>query len=170
MSKKLYTAAEIAKMRLPGLPTTKPPILARAEKEKWYFETKIGLGGVRKMFELPAYYQPGYKPYADEPESIRKYTVPADVHKPYANESETIRKYTVPAAVTAEEMSVNLGKGIKVDPVILAKVLSTLNKWLTEKDLTLPPDKYAEMIAVLYDYIVKGADSDDLERFLRVAA
>ena len=44
----LFTAAEIARMRLPGLPTTKSSILSRAARE--------GIGGIRRVFEIPDRY------------------------------------------------------------------------------------------------------------------
>lgn len=53
---RLYTAAEIASMNVPGLPTSKPNILARAKNENWYFETRTGVGGRRKVFQIPAHY------------------------------------------------------------------------------------------------------------------
>ena len=41
----LFTAAEIARMRLPGLPTTKSSILSRAAQvlEKWDLDERVGL-------------------------------------------------------------------------------------------------------------------------------
>ncbi|GHD63734.1 hypothetical protein [Jeongeupia chitinilytica] len=56
MSKSLYTAAEIAAMGLAGLPGTKKAILTRADREGWYVEERVGFGGTRKMFEIPAKY------------------------------------------------------------------------------------------------------------------
>ena len=38
----LFTAAEIARMRLPGLPTTKSSILSRAAREGWRYEEQYG--------------------------------------------------------------------------------------------------------------------------------
>lgn len=50
------SAAEIAKLRLPGLPTTKANVLARAQREGWEYEEVTGLGGLRKLFEVPEIY------------------------------------------------------------------------------------------------------------------
>lgn len=52
----LYSAVEIAQMELPGLPHSKPGVLARANAEGWRFENRTGVGGTKKMFELPAKY------------------------------------------------------------------------------------------------------------------
>lgn len=57
--KALLSAAEIARLRLPGLPSTKANVISRAEKEDWYFEEMTGLGGKRRVYELPARYQEG---------------------------------------------------------------------------------------------------------------
>lgn len=55
--KKLYSASEIAAMCLPGLPKSKPALIARAQSEGWFFEERKGLGGTRKVYEIPARYQ-----------------------------------------------------------------------------------------------------------------
>lgn len=52
----LFTAAEIARMRLPGLPTTKSSILSRAAREGWRYEEQYGIGGIRRVFEIPDRY------------------------------------------------------------------------------------------------------------------
>lgn len=57
--KTLLSAAEIASLRLPGLPTTKANVIVRAEKEGWYFEETTGLGGKRRVYELPDRYREG---------------------------------------------------------------------------------------------------------------
>lgn len=161
--KKLHTAAEIAAMNIPGLPSTKPGILNRAEKEKWHYETKIGLGGVRKMFEIPVYYLPGYKPYANAPV----------VTAPKANTPTTdaIIESAGHAPESAKgEVIGAISNGAKIDPAVLEQVVATLDRWLLAKGLTLAPDKYAALVAVLYDYIAKGANSEDLARFLKAVA
>ena len=45
-------------MHLPGLPTTKARVIARAASEGWPFEEQKGIGGTRRMYELPAKYWP----------------------------------------------------------------------------------------------------------------
>lgn len=54
--KKLLSASEIAALKLPDLPTTKVAIAARAERERWYSEETTGLGGTRRVYEVPAKY------------------------------------------------------------------------------------------------------------------
>src|SRR5574343_130252 len=50
-----YTAAELAAMQLPGLPTSKSAMLARAEREGWPYEERSARGGTTKHFAVPAH-------------------------------------------------------------------------------------------------------------------
>ncbi len=129
-------------MNLPGLPKTKPALLARAEKEAWHYETKVGLGGVRKMFAIPPAYLPGYQPLPPEG--------PAATKAPTTNVVGTI------AAGSAE-----------VDPEMLEAAVIALEEWAQEKGIVIPPDRKAAIIAVLYDYLVKGAGEEEIARFMR---
>ena len=54
--KNLYSATEIAKMRLPGFPISRDNVRARAEREGWYCEYRTGLGGKWRVYEIPAHY------------------------------------------------------------------------------------------------------------------
>lgn len=56
MTKKLYSASEIAQMRLKGLPTSRDNIRARAESEGWYREEQTGRGGMKWVYEIPPRY------------------------------------------------------------------------------------------------------------------
>lgn len=47
------SASEIAALKLPGMPTSKVAISAMAKREGWYSEERTGLGGVRRVYELP---------------------------------------------------------------------------------------------------------------------
>jgi len=53
---KLLSASEIAQLKLPGLPTSRDNIRARAEREGWYAEDVVGRGGVRRVYQLPEKY------------------------------------------------------------------------------------------------------------------
>lgn len=55
--KRHYDAEELASMRLPGLPTTRPAIFKRAKAENWAFVEvpgKGGRGGIRREYAPPA--------------------------------------------------------------------------------------------------------------------
>lgn len=49
-----YSAAELARMTLPGLPGTKGKVLAKAEREAWSFVELSGQGGLRREYAPPA--------------------------------------------------------------------------------------------------------------------
>lgn len=55
----MYTAAEIAAMSIPGLPSTKANVIARAAREHWHYEEQKGVGGTRRVYEIPARYTGG---------------------------------------------------------------------------------------------------------------
>ncbi|WP_175948593.1 Mu transposase C-terminal domain-containing protein [Burkholderia pyrrocinia] len=48
-----YTARELASLRLPGLPTSKGKLIAKAERELWPFREVKGVGGTRREFRPP---------------------------------------------------------------------------------------------------------------------
>lgn len=56
MNKKRYSAAEIANMRLKLLPKSKGGVISRATAEGWSFIEQKGVGGTRRMYEIPDYY------------------------------------------------------------------------------------------------------------------
>lgn len=51
--KAYYSASELESLRLPGLPTSRVAIRSRAEKESWSFVESKGLGGTKRLYELP---------------------------------------------------------------------------------------------------------------------
>jgi hypothetical protein len=157
--KKLYTAAEIATMNLPGLPTTKKAILTRADKEKWLYETKIGLGGVRKMFEIPAYYQPGYKPYADEQLVIR----------PKTKSSEQGAAAIIECADQIANQAVNK-LGSTIDPHRLSQAIQLVEAYLAENKMQVSPERKSQVVIVLYNFLKSSHAKEEIEQFLKLVA
>ena len=51
--RKMFTAAELAEMKLPGLPRTKSGLIRRAKSEEWNFENRTGRGG-GKLYPVEA--------------------------------------------------------------------------------------------------------------------
>ncbi|WP_150738918.1 MULTISPECIES: hypothetical protein [Pandoraea] len=127
----LLSAAEIAAMRLKGLPTTKGKIIERAALEGWYFETRKGRGGTRRVYRLPTKYIP-------------------DVGGAKLNSLEAPPRSG------------------KVD----LELLSQATRALAEHSAggRMSPTRTAEIIAVLYDYLNKGANSKEVERMLKALA
>lgn len=147
MKKNLYSASEIAKMGLPGLPTTRANVHARAESEGWYFETGTGQGGVRRVYEVPARYLA-----AADGESAGKPTE-AD-----AGQASTV----VAGAIQPGPAGVDLALVRFADEV--------LEQWLQNNGLILKPERRAAVLAVLIDYLSKGASRDDLINMMKAMA
>jgi len=143
---KRFTASEIAAMNLPGLPTTKKAILTRAEKEEWFYETKVGLGGMRKMFEIPAAYLPGYQPYKTEPNTQAPLVV-----------SESTK---VAGAIMGGE---------QVNTERLASAIRALDEYLLENNLTIEDAaRKAEIVTFLYKFLEKKVGAGEITDLLRL--
>lgn len=56
---KMYSISEIMALNLPMLPKTKPPLLAKAKREGWITEERLGQGGATKYFVVPDHYFTG---------------------------------------------------------------------------------------------------------------
>lgn len=144
MSKKMYAASEIAKLKLPELPTTIPSIHARAQKEGWHYETKIGLGGMRKMYEIPERYFATSDAASSQPAPI----APQE------------RRAPVAGAIL---------NGAIVNSRQLASAMRALDEYLKENGLVIDePEVKAEIVAILYKYLQKDASGEDLQELLRV--
>lgn len=144
----LLSASEIAALKLPNLPTTKVAIAARAEREGWYSEERKGLGGTRKVYQVPERYlqQAEAQPSGVMPES------------PIPSEEEPQGK--VIGTITPGGRSIDLETMKFVDAV--------LEEWLQKKGLRLKPERRAGVLAVLCDYLAKGATQQELQEMLKV--
>lgn len=137
--KNLYSATEIAGMKLKGLPKTKANIIIRAQKEGWYFELRTGRGGESRVYEVPAHYLGGTE--AEQP--IR----PQETAKP-----------AVAGAVAG---------GQQVDLATLQQVEAVLEEVLQEKEVKLLPQRRGTVLAFLYDYASRGACVERLRAALQ---
>lgn len=134
---KLLSASEIAALNLPGIPTTKVAITAKAKRENWYFENATGLGGTKRIYRVPEKY------FSNTTYEARQ------EQAPYGKESGTI------AAGTA-----------KVDTNKLEIAMRTLDEWERDRGISMAPDRRAAVISVLYDYLARGEESE-LARVLK---
>lgn len=142
--KKLYTAAEIALKRLPGLPTTKSSILARAAKEGWRYEEQYGIGGIRKVFEIPDRYL--FSEYS-RPDVI---SARQDMEEYLADDEGNTQSR--PAAVLDESK--------------LALAARIVEEWLEREKLMLLHERKGNLIAVLYKILSFRAVPEDLLRLM----
>lgn len=139
----LFTAAEIARMRLPGLPTTKSSILSRAAKEGWRYEEQYGIGGIRKVFEIPDHYL-------------------VSAHEDIAEKAarQNAGKYRV------KRIGLEKGTGNSVNAAKLAAAAHLLEKWDSDENIRMTPDEKGKLIAVFYKVLMDGAETEDLSCLL----
>ncbi|WP_295756119.1 DNA-binding protein [Undibacterium sp.] len=138
MIKNRYAASEIAAMRLPGLPTKSTNIHERAKKEGWAYETAIGLGGARKMYEIPERYlaqpsQPSSQHYAEA-------TQIANAHSD--------KNY--------------------IDHARLAEAMCFVDEWIAANKTNIQPMRKAEIVMFLYEYLEKHSDKEEVNKLLKL--
>ena len=134
--KNSYSAAEIAAMHLPGLPTTKARIIERAASEGWKFEETTGRGGMRRQYEVP-----------------QKYLMPDGDRMGQGASSGVVG---------------TIAGGHKADPHQLSLAVRALEEFLETEKLTIDPDRKGALIALLYDYLQRGAGEAELANVLNV--
>ncbi len=139
----LFTAAEIARMRLPGLPTTKSSILSRAAREGWRYEEQYGIGGIRRVFEIP-----------------ERYLVAAHAGVAGRMVSQNVGRYLVRHEEDAEKDAAALDAGM------LAEAAQVLEKWDLDEGVGLPADEKGRLIALCYKMLADGAAAGDLSALL----
>ena len=140
----LFTAAEIARMRLPGLPTTKSSILSRAAKEGWRYEEQYGIGGIRKVFEIPEHYL------------VLAHGETAGIAA-YQNAEHYRVKRT--GAENDISGSVNTAK--------LTAAAQVVEKWDSEEKIGMSPDKKSAIIAIFYKIRMDGCDRAEFSYLLK---
>lgn len=145
--KKLLSASEVAALNLAGLPRTKVAIAARAEREGWYSETKTGLGGTRRVYEVPARYL----------------TAAGDESASQPTEADAVQASPVVAG------TIQPGPA-GVDLALVKFADEVLEQWLQNNGLILKPERRAAVLAVLIDYLSKGASRDDLINMMKAMA
>lgn len=149
MNGELYTAVEIIAMKLPGLPTTKANLLARAQKEGWYSESRVGLGGVRKVFKIPAAYLKAHH-----------VAEPAPGYIDQARVEDRQQSGQVVGAIAGGE---------QIDSQRLASAIRALDEFLAENKLVInDPARKAEIVTFLYKYLEKRASQNDVNDLLRL--
>lgn len=136
-TKKLFSAAEIAGMKLTGLPTSKGKVIERAASEGWYFEERKGIGGTRRVYEIPARYLP-----QTEGEEVASGTVDKVIGTIVAGTSQ-------------------------VDLDTLQLVETVLDEVLQARGLRIKPERRGAVVAFLYDYAVKGGTKEGMLKALQ---
>lgn len=138
--RKLLSASEIASLKLPGLPTSKVAIISKAQREGWYFEEATGIGGTRRVYELPAKYLP-------------------------QDSSATAGSSLEPPHV-AKVAGVIAAGSSKVDQNKLALAIRALDEWERERGVKVSEERRPAVISVLYGYLERG-EAEELEVVLK---
>jgi len=127
-------------MKLPGLPSSRDNIRARAEREGWPYEERVGQGGVRRVYELPARYL----------------SIGASGGIPRTD-------------IAAEDFTTQDVIRQEADPKLIEQALRAVEQWLLAKGLQMTPERKSAAVVALYDYlrVKKDIDEEDIQRFLR---
>lgn len=56
--------------------------------------------------------------------------------------------------------------GVKANPQLLAMAVRALEEWANEQGISILPERKGAIIAVLYDYLEKGADQGEIKNLL----
>lgn len=133
-------------MNVPGLPKTKARIIDRATSEGWAFEEVKGIGGTRRLYEVPS-----------------AYLLPQDL-PPRA----TYVKRSPPAENTQAPHVPTIVSGAKADMERLTLAVQAVEEWCQETGRPLEPGQKGAVIAVLYDYLLRGGEEDNVRSLLKV--
>lgn len=152
------TASEIAKLGLPGLPSTKVAISNRAEREKWPVQTATGLGGQRNVYRVPDRY------------------LPADAAP--ANAASAGSVSDAPAGnggmllAAAEYVAEARRQGRMTDADLIREIVLGVERWLERNDVHPDAEKKAALISLLFRYFQTDGSLDEakMEALLKAVA
>jgi len=154
------TASEIAKLGLPGLPSTKVAIAARAEREKWPVKAATGLGGQRKVYKVPdSYIRSTESPGAKAPER------PTQVYDPAAGSGEMLM-------AAAQYVADARMKGEMTDADLIREVVLGVERWLERNEAHPDIEKKAALISLLFRYFQTDGVLDEakMDQLLKAVA
>lgn len=143
-----FSAAELAALKLPGLPGTKARIIERAASEGWGFTEAKGVGGTRRIYTVPEHYLLG-RPQLD-------HVVPGDSPIIVVGSEENSRR--------TQDV---IAAGSRADPELLALAVQAVEEWCQETGKTLTPGRKGAVISVLYDYLIRGGGEVEVRSLLQ---
>lgn len=131
-------------MKLPGLPTSRDNIRARAEKEGWPTKEQVAQGGPRRVYEIPARY------------------LPQAPQESAANDGATVEERF--AAVREKQKAIGMD-----DANLLEAIIEGVERFGQDVGTALTPERKAMLITLFYRYFrEEGAvDKDKLSDMLR---
>ncbi|WP_175992343.1 hypothetical protein [Burkholderia vietnamiensis] len=154
------TANEIAKLGLPGLPSTKVAIAARAEREKWPVKAATGLGGQRKVYKVPDRYI-GSSDLSTDAAAKR----PAGAYDPEAGSGAMLM-------AAAEYVAEARKKGEMTDADLIREVVLGVERWLERNHAHPDVEKKAALISLLFRYFQTDGVLDEakMDQLLKAVA
>jgi hypothetical protein len=154
---KWLTASEIAKLGLPGLPSTKVAIAARAEREEWPVKAATGLGGQRNLYQLPERY---VRADGGEPSEDR-----ARVYDPALGSGGMLLEASKYVAEARKQ-------GGMADAELVQEIVLGVEKWLERNNAHPDAEKKAVLISLLFRYFQSdgGVDEVKMDKLLKAVA
>lgn len=159
MKPKLYSASEIAAMKIPGLPTSRQNVSVRADKEGWPFEERIGIGGKRRVYEIPERYFARIEAVSGA--LVDQAARPVVARAPI---NHSMQRDPMPE-IDASAFLGNEGREDKL------RILGAIDVLLYDNRLTMPMDKKLRLTELVYEHFkVQGKfDDEQLKTLLRAA-
>ncbi|HZZ06872.1 hypothetical protein [Paraburkholderia sp.] len=156
---KWLTASEIAKLKLPGLPSSKVAIATRAEREKWPVKPGTGLGGPRNLYQVPDV----YIRMADGAEAVVQ--LKNHVYDPTAGSGEMLK---AAASYVAEARA----QGQMNDAELIREVVLGVENWLERNNAHPDAEKKAALISLLFRYFQTDGSLDQakMDKLLKAVA
>lgn len=145
------SASTLAALALPGVPKTKVGVRTLAERENWPFEETTGVGGKRRVYEIPKRFNPLIQKHLDDDAARR--TGGYDAQLP---PQETGIAGTVVAGTS------------KVDTVKLELAIRALTEFEAERGIKVSDERRPAVIAILYDYLQNSPELAEGEKAMGV--
>jgi hypothetical protein len=157
--KEWLSASEIAKLKLPGLPSTKVAIATRAEREKWPTKGATGLGGQRFVYQVPdAYFQ-------TSDGKVVVIEAKDRVYDPTLSSGDML-------LAAAEYVNEARKQGAMTDADLIREVVLGVERWLERNDAHPDAEKKAALISLLFRYFQTDGVLDEakMDKLLKAVA
>ncbi|WP_410499669.1 DNA-binding protein [Chitinibacter sp. S2-10] len=136
-------------MQIPGLPASRQNVSVRAEREGWYSEERIGIGGRKKVYEVPERYLRRLEDQAGEPVDQQSKPRIARVPVNHSMQREPMPEIDASAFIGTE------GREEKL------RILGAIDVLLYDNRLTMPMDKKLRLTDLIYEHFKQTGQFDD---------
>lgn len=154
--KEWLSASEIAKLGLPGLPSTKVAIASRAEREGWPVQAAKGLGGQRRVYQIPDTYLVSSKDGSN---------AGTQVYDPTGGSGGML-------LAAADYVAKARKQGEVSDAELIREIVLGVERWLEKNDAHPDAERKAALISLLFRYFqTDGAlDEEKMDQLLKAVA